>query len=225
MRLTVGPLPPAVYWRRRALLLGIVLLVLFLVAQACMAANASPDGQEGTGAAAGSTDPPSGGPSSPSTDPSDAPTTGPASPGPDGGAANGSDAQRCTDDEMLITAVAEPATAPAGSEIRFTIRIRNDSDRTCRRDVGGGQRELFLRSGSGATTVWSSRHCADLTDENVRELAPGFATEHWVVWNGLASNRCDDRGRPAGDQQRAGEYELVARLGTAHSEPVTVTLT
>ena len=46
MRLTVGPLPPAVYWRRRALVLGVALLVVFLIVQACMAATARSDKED-----------------------------------------------------------------------------------------------------------------------------------------------------------------------------------
>ena len=46
MRLTVGPLPPAVYWRRRSLVLGVALLVVFLIVQACMAATARSDKED-----------------------------------------------------------------------------------------------------------------------------------------------------------------------------------
>ena len=35
MRLTVGPLPPAVYWRRRAVVLGAGLLFLIVLLYSC----------------------------------------------------------------------------------------------------------------------------------------------------------------------------------------------
>ena len=35
MRLTVGPLPPAVYWRRRAVVLGALLLVVIVLFVSC----------------------------------------------------------------------------------------------------------------------------------------------------------------------------------------------
>ena len=38
MRLTVGPLPPAVYWRRRAVVLGGVIAVIFTLTYACSSA-------------------------------------------------------------------------------------------------------------------------------------------------------------------------------------------
>ena len=35
MRLTVGPLSPSVYWRRRAVVLGVVLVVFAVIAYSC----------------------------------------------------------------------------------------------------------------------------------------------------------------------------------------------
>src|SRR6266576_1376401 len=41
MNLTVGPLPPAVYWRRRALVAGGLLLLVLLVAYSCGGSSGS----------------------------------------------------------------------------------------------------------------------------------------------------------------------------------------
>ncbi|MDG4768430.1 hypothetical protein O7632_30695 [Solwaraspora sp. WMMD406] len=41
MRLTVGPLPPAIYWRRRAVVLGALLLLLFVVVYSCVGSGQS----------------------------------------------------------------------------------------------------------------------------------------------------------------------------------------
>lgn len=224
MRLTVGPLPPAVYWRRRVFVLAAALLGVFLVAQACMAASAQPEGQEGgsdpsdepsTPAAAASSGPPTSGPSSP-------PSAGDPTGEP---AAAQLDEDICTDDELEVVAEAGRGEVESGDSVQFKIIIRNGSDRTCRRDVGGGQRELFLRQGSGATTMWSSRDCVDLTGEKEEELAPGVEREHWTVWNTRTSDECDDQDRASGARVDPGEYELVARVGTAYSEPVTVAVT
>jgi hypothetical protein len=227
MRLTVGPLPPAVYWRRRAIVLSAVLVALFLVAQACMSASASPDGGTGGGVR-------SSGPPSPVADQSSAPpeTEPPGTPASEDDPATEDPAEApdppaeggCADEDMLITAEAEPESFPRGEEARFTIRIRNDSGGSCRRDVGGDRRELYLRLGSGATKVWSSRECGAPTGSDVRELPPTFVADHYLVWNGRASDSCNDAGEPAGDLLAAGEYELVARLGKAYSEPLTITI-
>jgi hypothetical protein len=226
MRLTVGPLPPAVYWRRRAILLGAVLVALFLVAQACMSASASPEGGSGGGAPSSSPPSPLAGQSSapPETDPpgegEDDPATEDPAEAPDPPAEGG-----CADEDMLIIAEAEPDSFQRGEPARFTIRISNDSGEACRRDIGGDRRELYLRRGSGASKVWSSRECGAPTGSDVRELPPGDGREHYLIWNGRASDSCDDAGEAAGDLLPAGEYELVARLGTAYSDPpLTITI-
>lgn len=238
MRLTVGPLPPAVYWRRRAIVLGAVLLALFLVAQACLSAAASPEDR----ADAGPTPTGSATPGPDATTPSGAPSgsaagedaaasdqesgnpadTTPAD-GPTGEPPDPPDADTCTDDEMLITAEADATSFESGTSVQFTIRIQNDSDRTCRRDVGGDQRELYLRRDTGSGKFWSLRDCSAPSGRSVQELGPEFDASHWIVWNGRASDSCDGDD-PAGELAAPGEYQLVARLGTARSEPLPITV-
>ena len=227
MRLTVGPLPPSVYWRRRALVLGAALLLVFLVAQACLAATASP-GQETSGDSSDDPVPPTTSP--PLLPPPTAPSTGlPAFPPvvePGGGGTGQLDpdapaGDRCGDDDMLITAEADRTTFVAGDPVRFTILIRNDSGRTCVRDIGGDHRELYLIQGTGANKVWSTRHCGGPTGSEVAELAPGFVTSHFIDWDGLTSATCDSGARlPV----PAGQYLLYARLGTALSGPLEITI-
>src|SRR5262245_57141494 len=48
MRTTVGPLPPAVYWRRRAVVLGAALLGIIVLFVSC--SGDDKDGQRGAGA-------------------------------------------------------------------------------------------------------------------------------------------------------------------------------
>jgi hypothetical protein len=227
--MTVGPLPPAVYWRRRALVLGAIVLALFLVAQACMAASASSE-RGGTPPTtqppAQTSQPPTRPPTlTPTPPPTQLPTQSPTAPPATGQPTTQPPSEDiCTDEEMRITAVSDLTEFRAGQSVQFTIRIRNGGDRNCERDIGGSQRELLLRRGSGADTVWSSRDCDPPTGVEVLPLQPGFEREHWTVWNGRASNRCDG-GDPAGDRVAPGAYELVARLGTDYSEPLAITVT
>ena len=44
MRLTVGPLPPAVYWRRRAIVLGVAVVLVFLIVQSCSGGEGKSNG-------------------------------------------------------------------------------------------------------------------------------------------------------------------------------------
>lgn len=222
MRLTVGPLPPAVYWRRRAIVLGAALLMLFLVAQACMAASASPEDRSTGSPTPDGTPLPTPPTPTPASTGAAAPTTT-GGPPPATTATAAPSEEDCTDGEMTVVAEADQTSFSQGTSVQLTIRIRNDADRTCRRDVGSGQRELYLRRGTGATTLWSSRDCTDLTERSVQQLPPGFASEHWTVWNGRGSDDCAGA-EAAGELLPAGEYQLVARLGTAYSEPVLLTV-
>lgn len=226
MRLTVGPLPPAVYWRRRAIVLSGILLALFLAAQACMSASASPENrssdESGASPSPSRTAPripalagsPSPAPSASAT-PTASPTTTPA--------ATPVDPDACTDAEMLIVAEAERQEVTAGTSVRFTLRIRNDSERTCHRDLGGDLRELYLRAGEGGGKIWSSRDCNPPSGADIQDLTPGFERAHWVDWTGRASDACDG-GKPAGEPVPPGQYELVGRLSTAYSEPLPITI-
>ncbi|WP_341717932.1 hypothetical protein QQG74_29665 [Micromonospora sp. FIMYZ51] len=85
MRLTVGPLPPAVYWRRRAVVLGAVLLFLVVLVYSCNGPRSGNDatgnGQPDPGVSSGTPEP-SGSVLTPQTG---TPPSGDAGAGPDGG--------------------------------------------------------------------------------------------------------------------------------------------
>lgn len=216
--MTVGPLPPAVYWRRRVLVLGAALLAIFLIAQACMASASTGDRPD-----AGSTPGPTSSPAS-STAPSPPPATSSQSTSPDpepsGGEAASAppDPATCTDAEVKVIAAATKTTFPVGEVVTFSIQIDHAADRTCQRDVGGDQRELYLVRETGAGHVWSSQDCADPSGSEVIELTDGWSREHTI---GFAGEDCGDPAR----ELEPGTYQLRARLGTAQSEPVTITLT
>ncbi|MFY1634646.1 hypothetical protein ACN27F_15440 [Solwaraspora sp. WMMB335] len=83
MRLTVGPLPPAIYWRRRAVVLGAVLLLVFIVVYSCVGSN-----QAGVDTRATPTPSASNGILTPSTS-SPSPTDGTGGDGSDDGTSGG----------------------------------------------------------------------------------------------------------------------------------------
>lgn len=237
MRLTVGSLPAAVYWRRRAIVLATGLLAVFLVAQACMAAASGGDtaGEHSPGPTPTSTS----GATSTATNDSllpdlDLPEGDGQSASPDAGASSDGEpatddgepaagGAECTDDEMLITAEASETEFSAGDPVELRIVIRNDSDRQCLRDIGGNERDLYLVQGTGASRVWSSQDCGGPSGSDPQELEPGFETMHYLVWDGRSSSSCDGDS-PDGGQVEAGEYQLFAMLGSARSEPVQLTI-
>jgi hypothetical protein len=226
MRLTVGPLPPAVYWRRRAAILGILLLTVLLVFYSC--SNASDAARKKRVFT-----PTTGGPASPTasaTQPTYTPPGGlssqgddpPANPGPDQSSAPASGSAGdvsvqtgpCTDGELTLAVTAEPASVARAAFVKFTLRIKNTSTRSCTRDVGADPQELYLQD-DAKSKIWSSDACEPLHGTDVRTFKPADVAEFYVVWNGKATNAgCANQQPPP-----AGKYQLVGRLSTKLSDP------
>ncbi|MEV4388582.1 hypothetical protein AB0J68_23175 [Micromonospora sp. NPDC049580] len=246
MRLTVGPLPPAVYWRRRAVVLGAGLLFLIVLLYSCTGpgrsggrpnAGASPTStptstaspgpggsvlspQTGAPSASGSADPNadrSAGPNA--TDPSPETTSN----DPSLGSAGSVDDGTCTDAEISVTSVARPTSVQRGAVVDLQLKIKNTSERTCSRNVGADLQEIFIKA--GAEKVWSSDTCGKVQGSDVQSFTPGFERSYQVGWNGRDTTRCDGAGLAAGPFPPAGTYQVFARVGTKYSAPVKITIT
>jgi len=196
----------------------VALVILFVAFQACNATRA-PGEKSSTTQHSPSPDASLQQPiveDSPSPEPTGSPastTGGEAS--DDSGDTPPADSDMCTDDDILLIAEASRTDVTAGETVRFSMRIRNASHRTCRRDVGGDQRELYLSS--GGEIVWTSRACDPPTGRDVREMAPNDERAHHIDWNGRVRVSCAQ-----GPLVEPGEYELRARLGTDRSEAVVI---
>lgn len=214
MRLTVGPLPPAVYWRRRALVLGVLgALVALFVAKCGSDPSGAADQSGKSGVRPTSTA--SSGLLKPIVD-----ATGSAAPSAtEQVSAQPHPTGPCTDAEVVVTVATEGGKTSyfAGESVKISLRIKNVSTRSCARDIGGAQQEL--RVAQGAQKFWSSDDCAAAGVSDVRTLAPnqdlGIGE---LAWNGRTSN-CQN---PALVQP--GTYQLIGRVGTASSQPVTLTI-
>lgn len=245
MRTTVGPLPPTVYWRRRAVVIGAVLLAVILLFVSCGGEDDAPQG--GTGAssqaptpAPGSATPeeepsftdanPNGGPALP--DPEDlqsqqpAPVTGTdpsAPPNTTGNDANvtAQSAGACADTEIAVTPVPATTSAKRGVPVVIKLKIKNVSTRTCTRDLGAGAQELYLDQ--GARKYWSSDTCSADRSANQVRMQPGAEYEFAVTWNGRQSSKCTSA-LAAGPAPPPAQYELRGRLGTKVSEPVALAI-
>lgn len=215
MRLTVGPLPPAVYWRRRATVFGLLLFIVFALLYSCADSGDAADrrGQGGSPTPSASSDPvlPTGSPDVTAVSPSaDTVPTATASGQPTG---------PCTDAEISVV----PAThnnktqLTRGESITLYLRIKNVGTRTCSRDIGADQQEL--RIAQGAQMFWSSDHCGGAKGSLMRSLRPGDQVEGTVVWNGRQSTDCQAKPVPP-----AGTYQLYGRVGTKTSAPVVLTI-
>jgi hypothetical protein len=230
MRLTVGPLPPAVYWRRRAVVLGAVLVVIVLFAYSCGGSGKS-DASTKTGSTSSSSPEPSAPADSDSgqtaSESPSAEASADASPSTDSGTGGNTgtdepsvDPTLCTNDEMLLTPVPATKQLPAGATLQLTLKIKNKSARTCRRDVGADLQELYIVVRGGAQKVWSSDDCGGPHGHDMESFTPSFERSYSITWNGLYSTSCKGQDSPP-----PGEYQLYGRLGTERSSPVTLTLT
>ncbi|MET3428342.1 hypothetical protein BJ973_007554 [Actinoplanes tereljensis] len=246
MRTTVGSLPPAVYWRRRAVVLGAVLLGIIVLFVSCSGDDkddqrgkgASPSSQLPTPAPANSASPttepsfldgvPGGnGPSLPALGDLESKTPG----ADDGTTTTGDTGQNtnvtvpadgsCADTEMTVVPAANPTTFKRGATVELSLTVKNTGTRTCSRDVGAGPQELYIDQ--GGRQYWSSDKCSDQKGSDVRQFAPGDARTYKVSWNGRQSSSCAANAA-AGPTPPQGQFDLRARLGTLRSEPMVLTI-
>ena len=221
MRLTVGRLPAAVYWRRRAVVLVGLAIVTLIIAYSCGGSSSS--GAESPQATATSSSPTATHPavSSPSaTTPPPTPTPTPyVLPHP-------TLSGPCTDDEIGLTAAANPSDAKLGQPVSFTITIKNISTRSCARDIGAEPQTLLLLDATGTTTIWSSDDCNPNHSSDIETLAAGGSRSFTLTWNGYRSRSGTGQPTCAGaTQPDPGDYQLVARLDKKLSSPFIFHLT
>jgi hypothetical protein len=244
MNMTVGPHPPAVYWRRRAIIGAPLLLILILFAS-CLAGGS--DNQPTKKKAAASAPAPQTShtctqddPCTPDPDPSASASQGaavgaaalPSQPAasltpsadadptttPTAEASGGITA--CADKDLTLTPVVDKAQYKVGQLPRFKMVITNSSAAKCTRDVGASQQELAVsRNGQ---RLWSSDDCSPNRSHDRRVLSPGEKRTYWLTWSGKTSSPgCPQTRTPVG----AGSYHLTGRLATLHSAPVAFTMT
>jgi hypothetical protein len=232
MNLTVGPLPPAVYWRRRAVVLGVVLLLVILLVSMCGGSgNASKRGKNSAQVPTTASPSPSqsslppiiGGPG-PDLSASGVPSvtasaTVPVAPTtPTAGAGASVDPQLCTDAEIRLSPSVQKATT-GSVPYHLNLKIQNISARTCKRDVGAGPQEIHITDGAGHT-LWSSDYCLTGSGSDVRTFGPNIVSPFQLNWDGDG----DAAGCVKGSVLGPGSYRIVAKLGTKVSDPVAFTI-
>ncbi|MBT8224472.1 MAG: hypothetical protein HKP61_20110 [Dactylosporangium sp.] len=230
MRLTVGHLPPMVYWRRRALVLGVLLALTLPLVVRCAASADPPTGAgQATPAASGgsggsgvspspspSTGAPGETPLPPSADITDSDVTGGDEPGP-ATLPRQPSASPCSDDDLAVTAGVDPSPGFYGGTFSLSLVIVNVSGRACSRDIGSGPQELRVQQ--DAAIVWSSDDCDAPQASDVRTFGAGVGVRFTVPWSShrIAPDTCQVSSTPA----PPGTYQALARLGSKLSEPVS----
>ncbi len=226
MRLTVGNLPSTVYWRRRVIVLGVVLVTVLLLAYACgddssraesgtekkstkatpshtASRAASPTPTSSAGAAdwpgTGTTKPPATAGSTPN------PTTAATTP--------------CADADISISTSMSPSPAPSGSYPTLYLTVGNTTKHPCTRDVGADQQELRIMKGT--QRLWSSDDCNPNHGADVRTFRAGDKVSFHLVWAGKSSAPGCTGARTV---LPPGTYQLIGRLGTKLGTPATFRL-
>ena len=228
----VGPLPTAVYWRRRLLVLVGTLGVLgggsWLGAAAATGGSTGSDPASDSLAAAGATaDAPTPAleqvlPSLAAVEvPTAVPTTAAPAPVPSAAPAGPVAGGPCTDDMISVDVRPEVPSSPVGGKPTFDLVVTNTSPVACVRALDKGLQEIVLLDGAG-DRLWGSNDCFPEASSDTRTLQPGEAVVFPVLWSGLSSapGCTADRTAPG-----AGSYVLRGRLDTKTSGDATFTLT
>jgi hypothetical protein len=229
----VGPLPAAVYWRRRAVVFGPVLTVL-VVGGWLTVSTATGSGDDAPGSAATTRDAASSGatpsleqvvpslaavrvptvPPSPTPAPetTTAPETAPAAVPAEGGP--------CTDDMIGVEVRPSGPSVAVGSKPTISLVVTNTSPVSCTRALDKGLQEIVLLDAHGGR-VWGSNDCFPEESSDTRTLAAGLAVDFPLTWGGLTSEPTCTAPRVA---PAPGTYLLRGRLDTKLSADAPLTL-
>lgn len=192
----VGPQPPSVYWRRRAVLaLGLIAVVVIIVLIVVRPGSGSAE----PGAAATTSAPPAA-EATPSPEPSE---TAPAAdatadPGDDStdAAAGASDAPTCSARDIDLEPVTDKTTYAATELPQISMTITNSGRSDCSIDLGSAQQTLVVSSGE--EQYWSSKDCqVNGTDQVVTLTAGQTLSTPAIAWDRTrsSSETCESTSR------------------------------
>jgi hypothetical protein len=242
-----GPLPPAVYWRRRGLAVVVCVVAVLLLAwiigglvgsadehpvrgtaasQDLVVAPPSSPASSARAAAQSSTRAPSPTMSSDAAAPDahSAPSssTGPARPGSSRAPAPKPAPPRpCPDEVIKVAAQPDAESYRVGERPLLRLVVVNTGDVPCTRDVSRKLRELVITTADGKR-LWSSNDCYPPVERDKRTLAPGQSLRFSLNWAG----RTSAPGCPLERETvEAGNYRVIGKLGKLTSPPTPLTLT
>jgi hypothetical protein len=224
-----GPLPSQIYWRRRALAIGIAVVVVGIIAAIVAVIVTSSSGAESksadepTAAAAPPTPLPGENPEvktpvvppaeqapPPSATPTAAVIPPPVlKPGDD-----------CPDSTLAVKGITGPQYV-VGEQPQFTMVVTNIGLVACKRDVGAAVLAAYVYSLDNQR-LWSNLDCSHSNETLVKTFDPGEQVTTTVTWTGMGSApQCPLPRQPIGP----GTYNLVVQLGNLRSATVPFMLT
>lgn len=193
----VGPEDSQIYWKRRALVAGIVVIALIVLWAVFIRGGSEPEAEpvaESTASAS-----PSG-----SATPTPTPSNGP-----------------CSDENIKVLVSTDSNDYPEGSLPLITMSIENAGETACQRDIGSANNEIIVTS--GGVDVYSSDTCSEPVEPvegDTKTLKPGQSAKVTVEWD----RKITTAGCPGEQLAEPGTYDAVGRNGEIRSDQATFTL-
>jgi hypothetical protein len=218
----IGPLPPEIYWRRRALAIGVAVVVVVLFVWLISSLGGGDSPETANTAVTADVTVPSAAPTSAAIDtgvPGQNNTDSTAGTQSSAATTNGQPVAappgQCPDQSLAVKATVEHPTYRVGEKPKFGLVITNIGTTQCERDLGAGQ-QLFVYTIDGAMRLWSNTDCYPPTDPLIKSLKPGEQALYSVDWSGTTSQPDCQGDRVA---VAPGAYTVVAQLGAVKSTP------
>lgn len=208
-----GPLPSQIYWRRRGLALGIVLLTIGLISFGAFTLFGRSDNTAKTATVA-TPQPENKTPVISPAESSPPPTpTETAAVAPPPILQAGDD---CPDSNLAVKGVTNAPQYVIGDQPKFTMVVTNIGLVACKRDVGAAVLAAYVYSLDNKR-LWSNLDCAPSNETLVKTFNPGEQVTTEVTWTGMGSApQCPLPREPIGP----GTYNLVVQLGNLRSAAV-----
>ncbi|WP_203471336.1 hypothetical protein [Mycolicibacterium chubuense] len=226
-----GPLPQQIYWRRRALALGVTVVVIGIIAAvvAVVVMNSTsseqPTANESSAPSGQAAPPPLPGenpgvktPIQPPAQQAPPPTATPtAAVVPPPILKEGDD---CPDSTLAVKGITNQPQYVVGDQPKFTMVVTNIGLVACKRDVGAAVLAAYVYSLDNQR-LWSNLDCAPSNETLIKTFQPGEQVTTEVTWTGMSSApNCPLPRQPIG----AGTYNLVVQLGNLRSATVPFVL-
>jgi hypothetical protein len=222
-----GPLPTQIYWRRRALAIGVAVLVIGVIAAIVVVVVKTTGGssaeQQATTAAAAPTPLPGENPEVKSPVMPPAQQAPPPTPTPTAAVTPPpvlNEGDDCPDSTLAVKGITNQPQYVVGDQPKFTMVVTNIGLVACKRDVGAAVLAAYVYSLDNGR-LWSNLDCAPSNETLVKTFQPGEQVTTEVTWTGMGSAPgCPLPRQPIGP----GTYNLVVQLGNLRSATVPFTL-
>lgn len=216
----LGHQPPSVYWRRRLVVLGSLVLLVVLVV---LTVDAVTSGKDGPARGSSLSTHAARTPSTPSTHAPATHTSAHTSAGSksstsksstpnsstskSGSSSSSAAPLPCAAKDLAVSAVAGQTSYHVGDQPLLEMQVVNTGAQPCVEDLA--DRDVELRVYNGESRVWGSHDCQIQPGSDERTLGVNMPVRVQITWSGLTSQpKC------AGTRQRvgAGTYTLYAVL-------------